>query len=93
MYSSSSVLVKRIFRPVEEEFGPSPLKQIKEEGLKRGNSQFLAVKNNYVELKPQAGRGRCGLDKISCRMLVQIWVDGGRDLCICQSIMRHFNKR
>ncbi|RMC15089.1 hypothetical protein DUI87_07269 [Hirundo rustica rustica] len=31
----SSVLVKRMFRPVEEEFGPSPLKQIKEEGLKR----------------------------------------------------------
>ncbi|KAK2527839.1 Grhl2 [Columba guinea] len=31
----SSVLVKRMFRPVEEEFGPSPLKQMKEEGLKR----------------------------------------------------------
>ncbi|OWK55947.1 Grainyhead-like protein 2 [Lonchura striata] len=31
----SSILVKRMFRPVEEEFGPSPLKQIKEEGLKR----------------------------------------------------------
>ncbi|NWX39812.1 GRHL2 protein, partial [Steatornis caripensis] len=33
--SHSSVLVKRMFRPVEEEFGPSPLKQMKEEGLKR----------------------------------------------------------
>uniref|UniRef100_A0A674I455 Grainyhead like transcription factor 2 n=1 Tax=Terrapene triunguis TaxID=2587831 RepID=A0A674I455_9SAUR len=32
---SSSILVKRMFRPVEEEFGPSPLKQMKEEGLKR----------------------------------------------------------
>nr|XP_042701518.1 grainyhead-like protein 2 homolog isoform X4 [Chrysemys picta bellii] len=31
----SSILVKRMFRPVEEEFGPSPLKQMKEEGLKR----------------------------------------------------------
>uniref|UniRef100_A0A7M4FT16 Grainyhead like transcription factor 2 n=1 Tax=Crocodylus porosus TaxID=8502 RepID=A0A7M4FT16_CROPO len=29
------ILVKRMFRPVEEEFGPSPLKQMKEEGLKR----------------------------------------------------------
>lgn len=39
---------------MEEEFGPSPLKQIKEEGLKRGNSQFLAVKNNSVGLKPSS---------------------------------------
>uniref|UniRef100_A0A8C3SLW3 Grh/CP2 DB domain-containing protein n=2 Tax=Chelydra serpentina TaxID=8475 RepID=A0A8C3SLW3_CHESE len=31
----SSILVKRMFRPVEEEFGPLPLKQMKEEGLKR----------------------------------------------------------
>ncbi|XP_050796883.1 grainyhead-like protein 2 homolog isoform X2 [Gopherus flavomarginatus] len=31
----SSILVKRMFRPAEEEFGPSPLKQMKEEGLKR----------------------------------------------------------
>uniref|UniRef100_A0A8D0GUF9 Grainyhead like transcription factor 2 n=1 Tax=Sphenodon punctatus TaxID=8508 RepID=A0A8D0GUF9_SPHPU len=31
----SSVLAKRMFRSVEEDFGPSPLKQIKEEGLKR----------------------------------------------------------
>ncbi|KAJ6653817.1 hypothetical protein lerEdw1_008661 [Lerista edwardsae] len=30
-----SILAKRIFRPVEEEFGPPPLKQIKEEGTKR----------------------------------------------------------
>uniref|UniRef100_A0ACB8FEN5 Grainyhead-like protein 2 n=1 Tax=Sphaerodactylus townsendi TaxID=933632 RepID=A0ACB8FEN5_9SAUR len=30
------LLAKRIFRPVEEEFGPPPLKQIKEEGAKRG---------------------------------------------------------
>ncbi|XP_048363732.1 grainyhead-like protein 2 homolog isoform X3 [Sphaerodactylus townsendi] len=29
------LLAKRIFRPVEEEFGPPPLKQIKEEGAKR----------------------------------------------------------
>uniref|UniRef100_A0A8D0GT34 Grainyhead like transcription factor 2 n=1 Tax=Sphenodon punctatus TaxID=8508 RepID=A0A8D0GT34_SPHPU len=29
------VLAKRMFRSVEEDFGPSPLKQIKEEGLKR----------------------------------------------------------
>uniref|UniRef100_A0A8C0IRQ5 Grainyhead like transcription factor 2 n=1 Tax=Chelonoidis abingdonii TaxID=106734 RepID=A0A8C0IRQ5_CHEAB len=32
---SSSILVKRMFRSSEEEFGPSPLKQMKEEGLKR----------------------------------------------------------
>ncbi|XP_032634396.1 grainyhead-like protein 2 homolog isoform X2 [Chelonoidis abingdonii] len=31
----SSILVKRMFRSSEEEFGPSPLKQMKEEGLKR----------------------------------------------------------
>ncbi|XP_053414813.1 grainyhead-like protein 2 homolog isoform X4 [Nycticebus coucang] len=30
-----SVLVKRMFRPMEEEFGPAPSKQIKEEGMKR----------------------------------------------------------
>lgn len=30
-----SILAKRIFRPVEEEFGPPQLKQIKEEGTKR----------------------------------------------------------
>ncbi|XP_074842937.1 grainyhead-like protein 2 homolog isoform X2 [Carettochelys insculpta] len=30
-----SILVKRMFRPVDEEFGPLPLKQMKEEGLKR----------------------------------------------------------
>ncbi|XP_060099407.1 grainyhead-like protein 2 homolog isoform X2 [Heteronotia binoei] len=30
-----SILAKRIFRPVEEEFGPPPLKQIKEEGAKK----------------------------------------------------------
>ncbi|XP_061460543.1 grainyhead-like protein 2 homolog [Rhineura floridana] len=30
-----SILAKRIFRPVEEDFGPPPLKQIKEEGTKR----------------------------------------------------------
>jgi len=48
MFSSSSVLVKRMFRPVEEEFGPSPLKQMKEEGLKRGNGQSLVVKTNVL---------------------------------------------
>ncbi|XP_074124003.1 grainyhead-like protein 2 homolog isoform X5 [Sminthopsis crassicaudata] len=31
----SSVLVKRMFRPMEEEFGPPPSKQMKEEGMKR----------------------------------------------------------
>ncbi|TEA24654.1 hypothetical protein DBR06_SOUSAS6310020, partial [Sousa chinensis] len=31
----SSVLVKRMFRPMEEEFGPAPSKQMKEEGMKR----------------------------------------------------------
>ncbi|XP_036193826.1 grainyhead-like protein 2 homolog isoform X2 [Myotis myotis] len=31
----SSVLVKRMFRPMEEDFGPTPSKQIKEEGMKR----------------------------------------------------------
>ncbi|XP_033615618.1 grainyhead-like protein 2 homolog [Fukomys damarensis] len=31
----SSVLVKRMFRPMEEEFGPAPAKQMKEEGTKR----------------------------------------------------------
>ncbi|XP_006122469.1 grainyhead-like protein 2 homolog isoform X3 [Pelodiscus sinensis] len=31
----SSILVKRMFRPVEEEFVPLPFKQMKEEGLKR----------------------------------------------------------
>ncbi|XP_045883345.1 grainyhead-like protein 2 homolog isoform X1 [Meles meles] len=31
----SSVLVKRMFRPMEEEFGPAPSKQLKEEGIKR----------------------------------------------------------
>ncbi|XP_032103799.1 grainyhead-like protein 2 homolog [Sapajus apella] len=31
----SSVLVKRMFRPMEEEFGPVPSKQMKEEGTKR----------------------------------------------------------
>ncbi|XP_023558077.1 grainyhead-like protein 2 homolog isoform X3 [Octodon degus] len=31
----SSVLVKRMFRPMEEEFGPTPTKQMKEEGIKR----------------------------------------------------------
>ncbi|KAK1212769.1 GRHL2 protein, partial [Pygoscelis papua] len=56
--SCSSVLVKRMFRPVEEEFGPSPLKQMKEEGLKRGNSQFLAVKNNAVGLMPSSWEGQ-----------------------------------
>uniref|UniRef100_A0A8C0RNJ2 Grainyhead like transcription factor 2 n=1 Tax=Canis lupus familiaris TaxID=9615 RepID=A0A8C0RNJ2_CANLF len=30
-----SVLVKRMFRPMEEEFGPAPSKQMKEEGMKR----------------------------------------------------------
>ncbi|XP_036193827.1 grainyhead-like protein 2 homolog isoform X3 [Myotis myotis] len=30
-----SVLVKRMFRPMEEDFGPTPSKQIKEEGMKR----------------------------------------------------------
>ncbi|XP_063113756.1 grainyhead-like protein 2 homolog isoform X3 [Cavia porcellus] len=30
-----SVLVKRMFRPMEEEFGPAPAKQMKEEGVKR----------------------------------------------------------
>lgn len=30
-----SVLVKRMFRPMEEEFGPTPSKQIKEENVKR----------------------------------------------------------
>uniref|UniRef100_A0A4X2KB25 Grainyhead like transcription factor 2 n=1 Tax=Vombatus ursinus TaxID=29139 RepID=A0A4X2KB25_VOMUR len=30
-----SVLVKRMFRPMEEEFGPPPSKQMKEEGMKR----------------------------------------------------------
>ncbi|KAH0617519.1 hypothetical protein JD844_015863 [Phrynosoma platyrhinos] len=30
-----SILAKRIFRPVEEDFVPPPLKQIKEEGVKR----------------------------------------------------------
>lgn len=34
--SRSSVLVKRMFRPMEEEFGPAPAKQMKEEGVKRG---------------------------------------------------------
>lgn len=57
MYSSSSVLVKRMFRPVEEEFGPSPLKQIKEEGLKRGKNPFL-VKNHSVGLKPSNWEGQ-----------------------------------
>lgn len=37
-----------MFRPVEEEFGPSPLKQMKEEGLKRGNYQFLVVKTTVL---------------------------------------------
>ncbi|EHB18265.1 Grainyhead-like protein 2-like protein [Heterocephalus glaber] len=31
----SSVLVKRMFRPMEEEFGSAPAKQMKEEGVKR----------------------------------------------------------
>ncbi|EGW09560.1 Grainyhead-like protein 2-like [Cricetulus griseus] len=31
----SSVLVKRMFRPMEDEFGPAPSKQIKEENIKR----------------------------------------------------------
>ena len=50
-----------MFRPVEEEFGPSPLKQMKEEGLKRGNSQFLAVKNNAVGLMPSRWEGQVWL--------------------------------
>lgn len=33
---------------MEEEFGPSPLKQMKEEGLKRGNGQSLVVKTNVL---------------------------------------------
>ena len=36
IFSSSRVLVKRMFRPMEEEFGPAPSKQMKEEGMKRG---------------------------------------------------------
>lgn len=50
-----------MFRPVEEEFGPSPLKQMKEEGLKRGNSQFLEVKNNAVGLIPSSWEGQVWL--------------------------------
>lgn len=50
-----------MFRPVEEEFGPSPLKQMKEEGLKRGNSQFLAVKNNAAGLMPSSWEGQVRL--------------------------------
>lgn len=38
IFSSSSVLVKRMFRPMEEEFGPAPSKQMKEEGMKRGTT-------------------------------------------------------
>lgn len=38
IFSSSSVLVKRMFRPMEEEFGPAPSKQMKEEGMKRGTA-------------------------------------------------------
>lgn len=48
---------------MEEEFGPSPLKQIKEEGLKRGNSQLLAVKNNSVGLKPSSWEGQMWLEQ------------------------------
>lgn len=43
---------------MEEEFGPSPLKQIKEEGLKRGKNPFLAVKNHSVGLKPSNWEGQ-----------------------------------
>ncbi|KFO35182.1 Grainyhead-like protein 2 like protein [Fukomys damarensis] len=43
----SSVLVKRMFRPMEEEFGPAPAKQMKEEGTKRAASKGQAC----VELR------------------------------------------
>lgn len=42
-FFSSSVLVKRMFRPIEDEFGPAPSKQIKEEGVKRGISRGRAM--------------------------------------------------
>lgn len=81
-----------MFRPVEEEFGPSPLKQIKEEGLKRGNSQFLAVTNNSVRLKPsnlegQVWFGQSQLQEASATM--GRWEKRSLHLL---SIRRHFNK-
>lgn len=72
MFSSGSVLVKRMFRPVEEEFGPSPLKQMKEEGLKRGNSCSSWFLQMPCDFCPQA-ENLFGSDQGSCLMLVQIW--------------------
>ncbi|XP_060232233.1 grainyhead-like protein 2 homolog [Meriones unguiculatus] len=45
-----SVLVKRMFRPMEEEFGPTPSKQIKEENVKPWRNGYVAPNSSSREI-------------------------------------------